>query len=106
MVIVYYVEGDGGHLLNEKMGHPGFRTAVRGSCQSYSMPWEEIMEDLMRFNNSALQTFLLSDLACEKGFDNNTNHSRLLNETVGRHILKISAPNIFKSIPTQVSLLF
>ena len=47
MVIVYYVEGDGGHLLNEKMGQPGFRTAVRGSCQSYSMPWEEIMEDLM-----------------------------------------------------------
>ena len=47
MVIVYYVEGDGGHLLNERMGQPGFRTAVRGSCQSYSMPWEEIMEDLM-----------------------------------------------------------
>ena len=47
LVIVYYVEGDGGHLLNEKMGQPGFRTAVRGSCQSYSMPWEEIMEDLM-----------------------------------------------------------
>ena len=46
LVIVYYVEGDGGHLLNEKMGQPGFRTAVRGSCQSYSMPWEEIMEDL------------------------------------------------------------
>ena len=56
LVIVYYVEGDGGHLLNEKIGQPGFRTAVRGSCQSYAMPWEEIMEDLMCWDISALQT--------------------------------------------------
>ena len=86
LVIVYYVEGDGGHLLNEKMGHPGFRTAVRGSCQSYSMPWEEIMEDLVSFNNAALQTFLQTDPARVKTLDNITNHSRCLNETFERHI--------------------
>ena len=63
LVIVYYVEGDGGHLLNEKMGQPGFRTAVRGSCQSYSMPWEEIMEDLMCLNTSALHTYYDSPFA-------------------------------------------
>ena len=86
---MYYVEGDGGHLLNEKMGHPGFRTAVRGSCQSYSMPWEEIMEDLVSFNNAALQTFLQTDLARVKTLDNNINHSRCLNETFERHIKKL-----------------
>ena len=68
LVIVYYVEGDGGHLLNEKMGQPGFRTAVRGSCQSYSMPWEEIMEDLVCLNNCVMQTVLLSDFAWSGSF--------------------------------------
>ena len=86
LVIVYYVEGDGGHLLNEKMGHPGFRTAVRGSCQSYSMPWEEIMEDLVCWNIFVSQTFLFSDFARQEVFNNITNHSKFLHETFVRLI--------------------
>ncbi len=47
-MIVYYVEGDGGHLMTEIMGKQEFRTVVRGSCVSYHMPWEDIMEQLLR----------------------------------------------------------
>ena len=72
LVIVYYVEGDGGHLLNEKMGQPGFRTAVRGSCQSYSMPWEEIMEDLP---TCVLQLVLMLRFAWFKVIDKSTDHN-------------------------------
>ena len=72
MVIVYYVEGDGGHLLNERMGQPGFRTAVRGSCQSYSMPWEEIMEDLL---TCVMQLVLMLRFALFKVIDKNTDHT-------------------------------
>ena len=45
-MIVYYVEGDGGHLMLEKAGNQQFRTVVRGSCMSYHMPWEDILEQL------------------------------------------------------------
>ena len=47
-IIIYYVEQDHGHLLNEVMEGPKFRTVVRGSCVSYQMPWEDILEDLRR----------------------------------------------------------
>ena len=72
LVIVYYVEGDGGHLLNEIMGQPGFRTAVRGSYESYSMPWEEIMEDLP---TCVLQLGLMLRFAWFKVMDKNTDHN-------------------------------
>ena len=47
-MIIYYVEGDHGHLLNEDMGQQKCRTVVRGSCASYWMPWEDILESLKR----------------------------------------------------------
>ena len=43
-MVVYYVEGDGGHLMTEKMGQQQFRIVVRGTCVSYHMPWEDIMD--------------------------------------------------------------
>ena len=46
-MIVYYVEGDRGHLMNEEVGQQKYRTVVRGSCISYLMPWEDILRQLM-----------------------------------------------------------
>eukprot|EP00973_Karenia_brevis_P028568 3936880-Karenia_brevis.AAC.1 len=45
-MIIYSVEGDQEHLMNEEMGHHKFRVAVRGSCVSYQKPWEEILEQI------------------------------------------------------------
>eukprot|EP00973_Karenia_brevis_P070234 9761932-Karenia_brevis.AAC.1 len=45
-MIIYYVGGDQGHLMNEEMGNQKFRVAVRGSCVSYQMPWEDILEQM------------------------------------------------------------
>ena len=42
-MIVYYVEGDRGHLMGEQVGAQRHRWGVRGHCFSYSMPWEDIM---------------------------------------------------------------
>ena len=50
-MIVYYVEGDGGHLMTESFGQQRARTVVRGSCYSYHMPWEDIMEQLIRHDS-------------------------------------------------------
>ena len=45
-MLIYYVEGDHGHLMNEEMGTQTYRSVVRGSCVSYHMPWEDILESL------------------------------------------------------------
>ena len=45
-MLTFYVEGDGGHLLDEQLGQPRFRYLVRGSCVSYMMPWEDVMAEL------------------------------------------------------------
>ena len=45
-LVVYYVEGDRGHLLNEQVGAQRSRWAVRGNCFSYNMPWEDILSSL------------------------------------------------------------
>lgn len=45
-MLVYYVEGDYGHLYDEEVGRQRFRTAVRGTCCSFHMPWEDILEEL------------------------------------------------------------
>ena len=45
-MLVYYVEEDRGHLMNEEVGQQKFRTVVRGSCCSFAMPWEDILGDL------------------------------------------------------------
>ena len=47
-MIVYYVEGDQGHILGAEVGEQKIRTVVRGSCCSYHMPWGDILEDLTR----------------------------------------------------------
>ena len=43
---IFYVEGDRGHLLQEKMGQKRWRTAMRGYVSSFVMPWEDILRQL------------------------------------------------------------
>ena len=45
-LIVYYLEGDRGHLMSEPVGAHRHRWGVRGNCFSYHMPWEDIMASL------------------------------------------------------------
>ena len=45
-MLVCYVEGDYGHLMNEELQQQQFRTKVRGSAYSFHMPWEQILEEL------------------------------------------------------------
>ena len=45
-MIVYYVEGDYGHLMNEEVQGTRQRTAVRGQAFSFLMPWEQIVKGL------------------------------------------------------------
>ena len=45
-MLVYYVEGDKGHLMDEVLGQKRYRTIVRGSCASFHMPWEDVLKEL------------------------------------------------------------
>ena len=45
-MLIYYVEGDHGHLMTEELERQKFRTVVRGGCMSFQMPWEDILADL------------------------------------------------------------
>ena len=45
-MIVYYVEGDRGHLMNEVVKEQRHRTAVRGHAFSFVMPWEQIVRSI------------------------------------------------------------
>ena len=47
-MMVYYAEGDYGHLMTEEVGRQLWRTQVKGTCVSFHMPWEEILEELKR----------------------------------------------------------
>ena len=47
-MMVFYVEGDGGHLFDEQLNEPRWRTSVRGSCISYMMPWDDIIRELLK----------------------------------------------------------
>ena len=47
-MLVCYVEGDQGHLMNEVVGKQQWRTRVKGSVASFQMPWEDIITDLKR----------------------------------------------------------
>ena len=47
-MIVYYIEEDQGHLLNEHLQQPQYRTAARGNATSYHMPWEDILKSLSK----------------------------------------------------------
>ena len=46
-MLVCYVEGDRGHLLNEQIQNPTHRTRVRGVAHSFHMPWEDILTELV-----------------------------------------------------------
>ena len=45
-LITYYIEGDRGHLLNERMLQQTAPLVVRGNCYSFQMPWDGIAEKL------------------------------------------------------------
>ena len=45
-MIVYYVEGDYGHLMNEVLKENQHRTSVRGHAYSFIMPWDDIVRSL------------------------------------------------------------
>jgi hypothetical protein len=61
-MIMYYVEGDYGHLMNETLQKPRWRTKVRGHCFSFIMPWESIIKDLnQRIGTQGLQNFVRDD---------------------------------------------
>ena len=47
-MVVYYVEGDYGHLLNEFVHRKQFRTVARGAPISFQLPWEDILRDLQK----------------------------------------------------------
>ena len=47
-MLVYYVEGDCGHLMGEELGKQHLRTAVHGICCTFQMPWEDIIKCLER----------------------------------------------------------
>jgi len=47
-MMCFYIEGDHGHLLEERMFESSFMTVVRGNVWSYHMPWEQIMNHLER----------------------------------------------------------
>ena len=47
-MIVYYVEADRGHLMNEVLKENQHRSAVRGQAFSFIMPWDEIVKSLHR----------------------------------------------------------
>ena len=51
-MLIYYIEGDRGHLMQEVMGKQERRTVVRGSACTYQMPWEEIVHELS--NNTGM----------------------------------------------------
>ena len=55
-MLVYYVEEDRGHLMNEEVCQQKVRTVVRGTGCSFAMPWEDILEDL---KNNCMDEVLL-----------------------------------------------
>ena len=45
-MLVYYVEADKGHLMNEVLKNQQYRTAVRGHVFAFMMPWEQVVRSL------------------------------------------------------------
>ncbi len=60
-MLVFYVEGDMGHLMDETLNEQRWRTMVRGSCVSYVMPWDDIIRNLL---HNCLDADL-TDLPCK-----------------------------------------
>ena len=66
LMLVYYVEGDRGHLINEKVGGQQWRTKVKGGACSFQMPWEDIVKDLQRNINDNGLTEIPRSAECIK----------------------------------------
>ena len=47
-MIVYYAEGDYGHLMMQSLSGQEHRTLMKGTCFSFHMPWEDILQDLQK----------------------------------------------------------
>ena len=47
-MLVYYVEGHEGHMMNEVVGKQEWRCNVRGQCFSFVMPWAQIIREFQR----------------------------------------------------------
>ena len=58
-MIVHYVEGDEGHVMNEQLGNAKWRTKVRGQCFFFIMPWKDMVR---KFNKRLQQYHSLADL--------------------------------------------
>ena len=44
-MIVYYVEGNEGHLMKETMFQQQWRSSVKGQCFSFIMPWAQMIRE-------------------------------------------------------------
>ena len=60
-MMCFYIEGDHGHLLEERMFESSFMTVVRGNVWSYHMPWEKIMNFLERTTSDTELSLLPHD---------------------------------------------
>jgi len=47
-LMIFYLEEDEGHLMREEMFHKQYRTGARGNAFSMHMPWEAIIDSLMK----------------------------------------------------------
>ena len=52
-MMVYYIEDDHGHLMDEEMHKPKFHTRVQRAPISFQSPWEDILEDMQKNIDSA-----------------------------------------------------
>ena len=48
--LVCYVEGNEGHLMGEEVHQAEFRTRVRGTAHSFQLPWQDIVDELCKYN--------------------------------------------------------
>ena len=44
-MIVYYVEGNAGHVMNQVVGKAEWRSNVKGQCFSFIMPWAQLIRE-------------------------------------------------------------
>ena len=57
-MIMYYVEGNYGHTMNEVVGKQQDRTATRGQCFSFAMPWKEMIEEFRHRDANEQEEFM------------------------------------------------
>jgi hypothetical protein len=55
VMLVYYVEGDKGHLMEEETMDQKRRTGARGNIVSYQLPWEAILGQLGRSSHDCME---------------------------------------------------